>query len=629
MMKTCLTTACLVLLFTSVIYSAAFGEPRPEGREMPITGTDEIVVTARRTDDNYLQLPMNITVLSSKELANLPAHNLAEALNFVNGLDIQFRGPVGQPSSLSIQASSAGHVRLMVDGVLMNSQGMAFADPSQFPIENVERIEIIKGSNSSVWGSSLGGVVNIITKQPQTAKPFQATLSLAAASGAYNYQRENLEISGKSDKFSYLVWMSGLESNDEFRPNSDLVSTKFSSKVNYALSDDAYLEAALHYTGSDMGGFEFPTLGYSEDLTYFARYGSLKFFIAPDKTWEFNATAKVANQDSKVENFGIPGYALVNKAASKNIFTGLDLQSTIKMNDKQTLSSGADLGWDSLESDLMTAKERFSRQGYYANYLQTGIAGDKLSVNLGARYDDNQAYGSQFSPSAGAVYQLPLDSHLRLSYSKAFNAPPLIYKYINVISPNPGLKAERAPAVYETSLDTKPAKDLFLKFAYYRAEVNDLVTYDVINNMMDNISGVRRQGIELETKYRISDDLETKTGYSVNRVQDRDTGALVQGNGISKLTYNLGLNYRYQGYFRDINIALNGNYRFWNEPVTNNPNDRKFIWDIKVDYKLDRITNSGQSVFLGVYNIFDRDYWYHELLPMPGRTIEFGVKYTF
>ena len=333
MMKNCLAASCFVLLFTSVIYS-----------ETPITSTDEIVVTARRTDDNYLKLPMNITVLSAKELANLPAHNLAEALNFVGGVDIQLRGPVGQPSSLSIQGSQAGHVRIMVDGVLMNSQGMAFADPSQIPIENVERIEIIKGSDSSVWGSSLGGVVNIITKQPATAKPFQAAFSLAVASGAYNFQRENIEFSGRSDNFSYLVWMSGLDSNDEFRANSAIVSQKFSSKVNYTISDDSYLEAALHYTGSDMGGYEFPTLGYSEDLTYFARYGSLKFFIAPDKTWEFNATAKVANQDSKVKDFAIPGSALLAKVTSRNIFTGLDLQSTIKMNDKQTLSSGADLG---------------------------------------------------------------------------------------------------------------------------------------------------------------------------------------------------------------------------------------------------------------------------------------------
>lgn len=611
-----------VLLFTPVLYP-----------DTPITRTDEIVVTARRTNDNYLQLPMNITVLSSKELSDLPAHNLAEALNFVDGVDIQFRGPIGSPSSITIQGSQSSHVRIMVDGILMNSQGMAYADPSQFPIENVERIEIIKGSSSSVWGSSLGGVVNIITKQPQTEKPFQATLSLAAASGAYNYQRENLECSGKSDKLSYLFWMSGLDSNSEFRANSDLVSTKFSSKVNYALSDDAYLEAALHYTGSDMGGYEFPAaagwygVDFSEDLSYFARYGSVKFFIAPDENWQFNATAKVSNQDNKLEDFAIPGYALLDKGASQNIFTGIDLQSTIKVSDNQTVSSGADLGRDSLESDLMNGKERFNRQGYYLNYLMNS---GNLGINLGARYDDNEAYGSQFSPSAGMVYHLPLDSYLRVSYSKAFNAPPLIFRYINTISPNPDLKAERAPAVYETSLDTRPVKDLFLKLAYYRSEVTDLVTYDGVNNMMDNLSRTRRQGVEAEAKYKITDGLETQGGCAVNRVQDRQTGAIVQGNGVAKLTYNLGLKYQYQ---KKLNLALKGNYRFWNAPASNNPNDRKFIYDMLVNYNLPKSDEKNMampsSFFLGVYNIFDRQYWDNEFLPMPGRTLEFGVKYTF
>ena len=624
-MKNYLMIAALILLGASAVYP-----------DTPITSTAEIVVTARRTGDNYLQLPMNITVLSSKELSNLPAHNLAEALNFVGGVDIQFRGPVGQWSSIALQGSQSSHVRLMVDGILMNSQGMAYADPSQIPIENVERIEIIKGSGSSVWGSSLGGVVNIITKQPSTAKPFQATLALAAATGAYQFQRENLEISGKSDQLSYLFWMSGLDSDSEFRANSAIGSQKFSAKANYALADDAYLETVLHYTGSDIGGYEFPAalgwygVDYSEDLSYFARYGSVKLFIAPDKTWEFNATAKVANQDNKLEHFAIPGYALLARVASKNIFTGLDLQSTIKVSDNQTLSSGADLGWDSLESDLMTGKERFNRQGYYANYLQTGIAGDKLSVNLGARYDDNEAFGSQFSPSAGLVYGLPMNSNLRVSYSKAFNAPPLIYKYITG-APNPDMKAERSDAVYETSVDSKPLTGLYLKLAYYRAEVKDLVVYDFTNNIWDNISRVRRQGVEAEARYNLAEDLQVQAGSALNRVQNRDTDSIIQGGGVAKLTYNLGLNYQYQP---NLNLALKGNYRFWNEPASSNPNDRRFIWDMLVNYNLPpegdtRSTGRPSSIFLGVYNVFDRDYWYHEFFPMPGRTIEFGVKYVF
>lgn len=622
-MKNYLMIAALILLGASAVYPDA-----------PITSTAEIVVTARRTDDNYLQLPMNITVLSSKELSSLPARNVAETLNFVGGVDIQFRGPVGQWSSIAIQGSQAGHVRLMVDGILMNSQGLAYADPSQIPIENVERIEIIKGSGSSVWGSSLGGVVNIITKQPSTAKPFQATLALAAATGAYQFQRENLEISGKSDQFSYLFWMSGLDSDSEFRANSAIGSQKFSAKANYALADDAYLETVLHYTGSDIGGYEFPAalgwygVDYSEDLSYFARYGSVKFFIAPDKTWEFNAQAKVSNQDNKLEHFDVPTSTLMARVASKNIFTGLDLQSTIKVSDNQTLSSGADLGWDSLESDLMNGKERFNRQGYYLNYL---LNAGKLGVNVGARYDDNEAYGSQFSPSVGLVYQLPLDSYLRISYSKAFNAPPLIYKYINTISPNPDLKAERATVVYETSLDTKPVKDLSLKFAYYRSEVTDLITYDFVNNIMDNLSSVRRQGVETEARYDIAEGLQTQAGCAVNRVQDRDTDSIIQGGGVAKLTYNLGLNYQYQP---NLNLALKGNYRFWNEPASSNPNDRRFIWDMLVNYNLPpegdtRSTGRPSSIFLGVYNVFDRDYWYHDFFPMPGRTVEFGVKYTF
>jgi vitamin B12 transporter len=616
-----------IFLFFVLLQLSVFSES-PAESENPITTTEEIVVTARRTSQNYSQVPENITVITAKELSQIPVNNLSDALNLVTGVDLQSRGPLGQASPVTIQGCDPRQVRIMVDGVLLNSQGMAMADPSQIPIENIERIEIIKGTASAVWGSSLGGVINVITKSPLNQKELQGSLTTVGGWGSYGSSKTILGISGNSDNFGYLFWLSTLDTNDGFRANSAIMNQQFSTKLNYSLSNQSSLEASFHYNGADIGGYEFPddTIPYGEDFFYNLRYGSLKFSTSPQEWMEFNATAKASNQYSRVKDYSLPTGTVTNDAASKNVFSGLDLQSKLLIADNQTLLIGIDFGRDQLDSDLMTGREKFGRYANYVNYLLN--IGEQYSITLGGRYDNNTAFGQEFSPSAGIVYHLPYwQTDLRLSVAQAFNAPPLVFKYATGMA-NPDLKAERATAVYELSAETKPQSDLWVKLALYRAEIKDYAEFDWSKFIMDNIGRIRRQGVESELKYNVLKDLQTQAGLSFNRVQDRETGAIVQNGAVAKLTYNLGLNYNYQN---EWNLILKGNYRFWNEPANSKPNDRNFIWDARFNYNFGSSTNNANqtSAFIGLFNIFNTDYWADERYPLPGRRIEAGLKYSF
>lgn len=633
---------------------------KPVTKDLTPAKAEEIVVTARRTAQDYSTVPDNISVLNADKLSIMPVGDLAEALNLVTGVDMQARGFLGHPSSVTIQGSNPRHVRVMVDGVLLNSQGTAFADPSLIPIDNVERIEIIKGTGSSVWGSSLGGVINVVTKSPRSNRKFEGDITLSGGGGAYDFNKQALRFTGQVGNLGYMLWGSMLNTDSEFRTNSDVDSQKASGKATYFLSDRSNLEISFHYSGSKVGEFEYDAalpvnwygITFQEDLVFVSRYGSIKYTTILETGIEFNATAKISNQDSRLDDIDIATGDVLGESNTKDVFTGLDLQGKYQINDKQNVIVGVDLGQDKLDSaihdyiwlyDNVMSEETLTRQGYYASYSL--LINDNIDATLGGRYDDNEAYGSQFSPSAGVVYHLPFyQTNLRFVAAKAFNAPPLVYRYTGM-PPNVNLKAEKTPKTYEFGIDAKPLSELYVKLGFYYALIEDYVVYDWATDTMYNVNKIKRQGFETEANYNVLDELQVNTGCSFNRAVDLTLNSAhqpFQDQAVAKLTYNAGLNYKRE----NLNVNFQGNYRFWNENPLFLPKDRKFIWDLRANYDLnqgkDRNVPQGGSmqdsrkgksnlpvVFVSLYNVFDTEYWYNYLFPMPGRRIEAGIKYAW
>ncbi|MBI4713037.1 MAG: TonB-dependent receptor [Planctomycetes bacterium] len=663
-----LRLSLLALSLSLLILSYALGESE---------SIDEIVVTASRRPQKVAETPSNISVLRSEDLAKLPVHDLAEALGAISGVDVQGRGSFGQPSSLSLQGADPAHTRIMVDGVLLNTQGTAFANPSLIPVGNIERIEVVKGPGSALWGSSLGGLINVITKSPpETGSPIpKGNLTFSAGAGDINLWQQTLELSGRAGKLGYVFYNNHTDTQGDFRKNSSFFNNNLFTKINYELNPLMSLTGSYNYTHQAIGGYEFDTLGYGEDYGYLVRYGTFGASYNLFDIFRLDATLKSSNQDAALTRFAVPGSALIGSSKSNDVFNGLDVVGSYKLAVRQTVTGGLDLGQDRLNSDQMARPEQASRYGVYGEYRHPVLA--HLDITAGARYDDNTAYGAQFSPSAGAVYALPKDTDVKLSVSRAFNAPPLIYKYISgnpFLTANNDLKAERGVA-YQVSVEGKPTPGLSAKVGLYRAEIEDLVRFVEISPFLyqaQNSARARRQGLETEIKYMlighsepfvschserseesrsaqdklreesqppdssprlpsgfrmtnndIGHTLMIKAGFEFNRVQDRVTGQLIKDNGIAKAAYHLGMDYQYG---KSLQAGLLGNYNFWNEPPASRSLDRRFIWDARLSYEL---AKQPVSVFANLYNIFNRQYYYNVLLPSPGRRIEVGLRYGF
>ena len=154
-----------VLLFVLSI-APAFAQTDEEKNFLLLYFKEEelVVMSPSRSPKPISQVAENMTVVTAAEIELMNAHTLAEVLNTITGVEVWMLGGPGQVAQASILGSAPSHVTVLMDGVVLNAINTNIAFVGQFPVQNIEKVEIIKGPASSAWGSALGGVVNIITK---------------------------------------------------------------------------------------------------------------------------------------------------------------------------------------------------------------------------------------------------------------------------------------------------------------------------------------------------------------------------------------------------------------------------------------------------------------------------------
>ncbi|MFH1320897.1 MAG: TonB-dependent receptor plug domain-containing protein, partial [Bacteroidota bacterium] len=230
-----------------------------------------IVVTPRRSLLSIDKLTDNVITISSKEIEALPASNAGELLKFIPGVDMQITQGFGRPTSISIQGSDSRQVRVMIDGILLNSQASGQADPSRIPVENIERIEIIKGPSSAVWGSSLGGVINIITKE--TGEKLIPDIQINSSVAEFNTQKESINLTGKAGPIGYCMFANHMKSAG-IGKKDDVLDMQSFYKLSYAGDSVGKIVASFGYNNADLNSGIFPDNTYQNQV-FFINYGKI------------------------------------------------------------------------------------------------------------------------------------------------------------------------------------------------------------------------------------------------------------------------------------------------------------------------------------------------------------------
>ncbi|MDD5130515.1 MAG: TonB-dependent receptor [Candidatus Omnitrophica bacterium] len=580
---------------------------------------EKIVVTSYRVPVGLSQVSDNAQVTYADEIEELPAEDLGQALSYLPGIYVEPVSEFGRATSVSIQGANSRQVRIMIDGIPLNTQASGQVNPSKFPIEIAERIETIEGAASSTWGSSLGGVINVITKD--TGDTFIPKGNLTGSYAGYRTQKESFDLSGKAGSLGYYVFSSIMDSGGK-GPRDDVLEKKMFGKVSYDLDEFGKINSSFGFSQGDVNSGEFPDGTWEAD-PYRCQYGKLgwsKSFDNIDLALDFkNSRQDITRKDFDNTGTDIP-WRTIN---SRDVLYEISVLSAMRPRGKDLLVVGADFDLDILKSTYLTESRALNLQAPFVNY---SLRLDPWDWNLGLRYDHNSEFGQDLSPSFGCVYhfnRIP-ETLMRLNVSRAFNAPPLLWKYYNQdlsgLTVNPDLKPERA-WVYELAAESRPIPRLWLKVSLYRADV-----FDAISNAKDaqgdwikqNFQKFRRQGVEARAKFKVLEGFNFFTAAAFNDVEDRIAKQTVKDTDSPRQSFNLGFEYKHEIGF---NLYINGRYNYWNKTFDDfQSKDRKFVFDLKAQQKIKHLT-----CFLNIYNLFDSNYCSDYFFPLPKRYFEGGV----
>ncbi|MFH1674926.1 MAG: TonB-dependent receptor [Pseudomonadota bacterium] len=480
--ESCFFLAFFFLVIFSCNARAEAVSPETETHEL-----GEIVVTATRSETPKQDVAANITVVTRKDIEKMPVSNAAEVLQYIPGVYVEFGAGLGSDTTARIQGSGARHVAVYQDGVPLNQLLNPRTNLSYIPIDTIDRIEIYKGAASSAWGSALGGVINIITKEPDKTKPFSA--DVRTSYGEHRTSKSRGTVSGTQDGVGYLLSLTHDES-DGFVDYTEYKQDAVYGKLNYDIGAASRLNFVYSY---DAGESEDPCINYPtfwDDLDQHRSYQRLLFETSPTDNLSFALEGRHHQFDSRVDDV-YSTYREIYNDYDDEIW-GVSARATHTTGTTNTLNLGFDEDWGKF--DYLSQVWGSDIDGHtrnWAAYANDTFNVGALSFNVGLRYDDNRDFGGEVSPSGGVIYHIEEHNALvRAQVAKGFSAPDP-----NELSTNPNLDPEIA-VNYQLGFEIQPVKMLKLEVNAFRAEVDDLIDWDSGAGRYENIDEVTRRGVE-------------------------------------------------------------------------------------------------------------------------------------
>jgi vitamin B12 transporter len=507
-----------------------------------------IAVTATRIATPAQNIPAGVTVITQRDIKARGYTTLAQALAAVPGLGIVQSGGPGSEASVFIRGAGSEDVLVLIDGVPANDP----ADPNgafnfgEDLLDDIDRIEIIRGPMSGLYGSNaVGGVINLITRQG-AGKP-QAEISLA--SGLPAQAEGNAVVSGSTGRFDYalsggIVEQSGFDATarrlavyaghrDPFRAKSGNLN------LGYTPLPGTRVYVILRARDTDSA---YPDLGYpifddpdeyAYDSNLFGKIGVKSALLNGALTTEFFVARIIDDRRySNLLDGNDPNFASANDHYH-GYRTDVQWNNTLHIpaGDASALTFGVEYIND-------TAKENVNESGFTENVnasqhslaghagLQTTVA-NRLTLTAALRDDAVSSFGNALTGRIGAVLAVPeLDLDLKSSYGTSFLAPSLFdlygvdnFGYVG----NPNLKAEHG-AGYEAGAEfLLPYADVTV--TYFASNIHDLITTTPDFSSEENLGRTKFAGVESEVVLTPATWLTADLTYTYTRAQDADTGA--------------------------------------------------------------------------------------------------------
>jgi vitamin B12 transporter len=621
--------SALLLLVAAASASAALSGAAQQAAPEEIVVTSSIIAQPRR------EIGTAVSVIESGEIELRGYADMADVLRTQAGIGVSNSGGAGKSTAVFIRGEDSYRTLLMIDGVKALDPSATQVAPSfdsLLSTSDLQRIEVLRGPQGFIYGADAGGVVNVFTKRGADDLGGQVALEY----GDFATRKVDAALFGGADKGDYFVSAVDLATDGFNAQTSDTVlrdddgadNTTLHMKLGWNLTEDLRLQLVAR--------------DIDAEAQFDGCFGTAPFFASSNDciSTTDQQTYKLSADHSTDRFFNSFGFSEVDIArdsstagvstfATEGSLARVEYTGSYRPSDELGLVYGIDLQEEEL-TDFVGPRSR-DQNGYYFEYQ--GGFGDALFLSLGARYDDNDDFGSHTSSRLSAAYVQALGADRSLKYRASagtgFRAPSLFEMSLNrnaVSPPAAGVVLqEETSRGYDVGVEYNGTNGVHLELTYFDQEIEDAIEFDLVffSGYVQSTGVSTSKGVELGANVPFGERWELLANWTSNDAEDAAGQPRLRR---PKNLGNFGVLYR----AASERLALLANYRLTRDTIDTTFLGRAPLPDYEV---LDLSVTFDASALLQIYGRVQNatDETYQEVVGYntAGRSIYGGVRLRF
>jgi vitamin B12 transporter len=585
---------------------------------------DRIVVSATKTEEASENLGTSISIIDSDDIKKSGKNTVSELLRTITSLNVVQSGGLGAQTSVYLRGAKPGYTLVMIDGIEMNdpmSAGKSF-NFAHLTADNIERIEILRGPQSTLYGSdAIGGVVNIITKRGHGNTKLEAS----SEAGSFGTFREYLSLSGSNDKIGHSLSISRIDSRGfsmakDGKEDDSYENSAISSRVGVNVSENNKLDFILRYTKSIT---DIDDGAYDDDPNYVARENSLalktQLIQKLTDNWEHNLSlswfdVKRRYRDDPDSQDPLDAYDDWYYGNDRKI----DWLNNFSICDIDKLTAGLEYEEERGAHRDIDRRSVNNKAFYLQNQLNLW---ERFFTTLGVRIDDHSSFGSDTNYKVSSNYFIEkINSRVKANLGTGFKAPSL-YQLYDPTYGNSGLSPDESFS-YDIALEQGLTRSMVIEVGYFHNRFKNMIDYDFDTNKYRNIGKSKTSGTEVGMTIEPAKDLKLNCTYTRTNTRDNTTGKELARRPKNKFSFNIN-----KEFFERLNLNMVLNY--FGHRWDNTANTSKMKPYTRIDFAATYKINENFDIFSTIENLLNKKYEEVRGYSTAGFSFYIGVKKTF
>lgn len=608
---------------------------------------EDMVVTASRVPTQKVDTPADISVITKEEIADQNYASASDALRAIPGVNVLGSGAKGSSMGQDkILLNGDERVLVLVDGRRMNlgSSGNSSADWLP-PVNAIERIEVLKGGGSALYGTdAVGGVINVIMKK---GSDIGNHVTVKAAGGSWNAEQYAISASGSTDSGLGLIVSATKERRGEYKfknangksqllKNSGYDDTGVIVKLDQKVGEDNRIGVNFEHINAEGGSpFGYSGFGNTDSHKRISNNVALRY--------DWNESSDERGYVQVYKNYQHAHFRSPVASRQSN-FTdstiGIEAQQNFKFSDTDEMTAGLEYYKTTVDNNaLYTGKRDINNKAIFAE--NRWEFAPTWQLNAGLRYDHHSKYGSEVTPKVALNKKFDENSNVYLSWGRVFNAPTTDDLFWHQVDSSqwgtfytygdPNLKPEKG-YVWTFGGNTKLNEKTSLSANVFYSKITDAIDWDYTSvpnyTLAVNVNKEKRRGLELSLNHDFDDNLSAYASYTYVQVKQDKGKGFTKDLTTKPNIYRAGLKYKNADWLFTLNAnAVTG------QSEKNFVDSSYFTLDLGAQYKINdnaklfingyNLTNARYAEFGGLYKNGEAKY------PMAGRSFIIGAEYTF